>query len=151
MKKNLPLTVIATVCLLIAGTFITGFIVPGKKSTHEKRHAPPNPVQDPCDWTVYGHYFISGGSDDPNLSHPWDACSNSYTIHGLDPRTINLYPTFGGGGPYTITKLASYPSSLTLGKTTNNCWVTFSTWGQTMTVQITKGAQSQVINFAFAP
>ena len=98
-----------------------------------------------------GTYFISGGTDNPNTPHTWDSGTGSYVIHGLDPRTVDLHPSFGSGGSYTFTKLSSFPSTLGLGQTSSNCWFTFTAQGQSITIQVTRGAESHVITFAFAP
>jgi hypothetical protein len=132
-------TVLFSAALMVAGIFISSFIMPADK-----------PLA--CEDVVYGYYNVTGGSSDPYVNHPWNSCSSSYIIHGLDPRTIELYPTFGGGSPYTITKLSSYPSWLTLGTVGGyKAYFTFTAQGQSMTIQFTKGAQTQVVNFAFAP
>ena len=137
--KKFQATVLCAVTLMVAGIFITGFVTSEKKTLA-------------CEDIVYGYYNITGGSSDPHVNHPWNSCSSSYTINGLDPRTVELYPTFGGGGSYTITKLSSYPSSLSMGTVGNfKAYFTFNSWGQSITIQITKGAQTEVVSFAFAP
>lgn len=135
--KRFKATVLCTVALMVAGIFISSFVTPAHKS----------PV---CE--EYGYFNVSGGSSNPYENHPWDNCGSSSIIHGLDPRTIELYPTFGSGSTYTITKLASNPSWLFMGTVGGyKAYFTFTTHGQSMTIQVTQDTETHVINFAFAP
>jgi hypothetical protein len=137
--KKFNQTVLCTVAFMVIGILISSFVSPGNKTLA-------------CEDIVYGYYTISGGSSDPHVQHPWNSCSNSYIINGLDPRTVELYPTFGGGSPYTITKLSSNPAWLTYGTIGSfKAYFTFDSWGQSITLQISKGGQTQVVSFAFAP
>jgi hypothetical protein len=154
MKKSISTTIALAVSLMI--------ILTGATSFKAQRESTTQPIKvflkdgkmmttDNGQQVQIGYYTVSGGSSNPNTHHPWDDSGGSYGISGLDPRTVQLFPSFGGGGTYTFTKLSSNPSSLTLygAGSGSSCYVVFNTWGQVITIQVTKGSESHVVSFYF--
>jgi hypothetical protein len=153
MKKNLSMTIVLIPVLVLVSTLLTGFsglresssLQPLKGFLKDGKMI----VRDACEDIVYGYYTISGGSSNPNFHNPWNDCTSGYAIHGLDPRTVQVYPSFGGGGTYTFTKLSSNPSTITLGTTSSSCYFTFNNWGDVITIQVSKGGVTKVVSFYF--